>query len=54
MSLELLYCGDTLTLVAAYESGHAAVYKFKEGLWGNIYLNKSHSQPSKSPLFLLI
>ncbi|KAH0602765.1 uncharacterized protein H6S33_008415 [Morchella sextelata] len=45
MSLGLFYCGNTLTLVAAYESGHAAVYKFNEGLWSNIYLNKSHSQP---------
>lgn len=45
MGLELFYCTDVLTVVAAYESGHSAVYKFNSGSWSTIYLNKSHSQP---------
>lgn len=47
MSLGILYCGGVLLVVAGYESAHAAVYRFDEGSWSTVYLNKTHSQPSE-------
>lgn len=48
MDLAILYSGDALVLVAAYESGHAAVYRLnEEGSWNTTYLQNPHSQPGE-------
>lgn len=52
MALNILYCEDTLLLVAGYESGHAIVYKFNEGSWSTVYLQNPHSQPGKKHFFI--
>lgn len=47
MALAILYSGETLLLVAAYESGHAVVYRLDGGSWSTIYLQNPHSQPGE-------
>lgn len=56
MALAILYSGDTLVLVAAYESGHAAVYRLNEGggSWSTTYLQNPHSQPGEELTLLVV
>lgn len=46
MAIGLCLCKENLTVLAGYESGHAAVWQQNAtGHWQTTYVNKSHSQP---------